>query len=163
MWNNAKPFISSQIADDIKTEYKQAGKLFEDDEFSHKNKNILNLTVRYDTENDIKEAKETESNIKWIRAKDWCESNNKTPYFIHNGIKVSDLNQGDIGNCWLIASISEVANKPYLLERVFPKEKSNYLDDDFSGFENNEYCGMFNFRLFDGQNWVDIVIDEYNI
>jgi len=160
MWNNAKPFRSNQIADEIKQECKLSGQLFEDTEFLHTNAAILNLTVRYDSKKEIKEAKETQANIKWLRAKDWCESNGKTPYFIHNGIQVSDLNQGDIGDCWLIASITEVANKSYLLERVFPNEAASYLDDDFSGFDNDEYCGMFNFRLFNGKYWVDIVIDE---
>ena len=50
-----KPFKLNQIADEIKKYFRQTGKLFEDEEFSHKNQSTLNLAVEAEELNE-KEA-----------------------------------------------------------------------------------------------------------
>jgi hypothetical protein len=173
MWNSPRPFNLYQIANEIKYSHRHTGKLFEDTEFSHKDKRILNLAVNYSNKTKhtneemekIRTRNEVENQIVWMRARDWCEKNNLRPYLIKNGIHIDDLTQGKIGNCWIISQFASIANKIYLCDRIFPEEVTsrckNLATDDYSGF-GPEYCGMFHFRLFDKLKnvWVDIVIDE---
>ena len=173
MWNSPRPFNLYQKANEIKYSYRQTGKLFEDTEFSHKGKCILNLAVNYGNKTKltyeemekIRKRNEVENQIVWMRARDWCEKNNLRPCLIKNGIHIDDLTQGNIGNCWIISQFASIANKIYLCDRIFPEEVTsgckNLATDDYSGF-GPEYCGMFHFRLFDKLEnvWVDIVVDE---
>ena len=91
MWNSARPYNLNQIANEIKYSCRHTGKLFEDNEFSHKDKSILNLAVNYsnnthELKEKIRKRNEVENQIVWMRARDWCEKNKLRPYFIKNGI-----------------------------------------------------------------------------
>ena len=46
------------------------------------------------------------------------------PQFIVNGIRRTDPNQGDLGNCWFIAAMSALTQNNLVLTRVIPPDQS---------------------------------------
>jgi hypothetical protein len=53
------------------------------------------------------------------------------PQLIVNGIKRTDPNQGDLGDCWFIAAMSALAQNMIVLKRVIPSDQS--FDKDWYG------------------------------
>jgi hypothetical protein len=53
------------------------------------------------------------------------------PQLIVNGIKRTDPNQGDLGNCWFIAAMSALTQNSTVLERVIPSDQS--FNNDWYG------------------------------
>jgi len=55
--------------------------------------------------------------VQWIRA----SKLNDTGIVLFDKIEPNDVAQGRIGNCWLMASISALAEFPeYILKKIFP-------------------------------------------
>ena len=61
-----------------------------------------------------------------------------------------DINQGEIGDCWLLASLSTLAETPYYMNQVVPPGQT---------FEKN-YQGIFRFRFFRLGDWHQVVVDD---
>ncbi|XP_041809116.1 calpain-2 catalytic subunit-like isoform X2 [Chelmon rostratus] len=72
------------------------------------------------------------------------------PSFVLDGISRFDFGQGDLGNCWFLASIGALTFQTHVLGQVVPLEQT---------FGEN-YCGLFHFRFWRFGNWVDVVIDD---
>ena len=52
------------------------------------------------------------------------ESSQFTSPLFDNGVKLTDINQGGLGNCWLLATVnSVVANNPKLISKIIKVEK----------------------------------------
>jgi len=77
----------------------------------------------------------------------------RTPLFCD--INPSDVRQGEIGDCWLIAAISCIANFPEEVEELF-------VDEGGSPSVRAASDGRYTLRLFDHRQdaFINIVIDE---
>ncbi|KAG5892550.1 hypothetical protein JTB14_034233 [Gonioctena quinquepunctata] len=84
--------------------------------------------------------------VEWMRPTEISEA----PQFLSEEKRRFDVNQGELGNCWFLAALTDVAQNPQLLARVVPQDQSFGQD----------YCGIFHFRFWQYGRWIDIVIDD---
>ena len=61
-----------------------------------------------------------------------------------------DIKQGEIGNCWFLAAVANLAESKACFRRVVPQDQSFYSD----------YAGIFRFRFWRFGEWIEIVIDD---
>ena len=64
-----------------------------------------------------------------------------------------DINQGMLGDCWLLAAIASLTQEEKLMDKV--------LDvDNLNDFESSSYCGAFKFNVWQDGEWTEVIIDD---
>ncbi|XP_039295013.1 calpain-A-like [Nilaparvata lugens] len=117
-----------------------SGQLFEDCEFD-----AVKSSLVFSKSPSISKSLDVKS-IEWKRPKEIVHD----PKFFVKGANRFDVNQGRLGDCWLIAAVANLTLHEHLLQQVVPNDQS---------FQDN-YAGIFHFRFWQYGHWVDVVIDD---
>lgn len=73
------------------------------------------------------------------------------PELFVGGASRFDLNQGKLGDCWVVAALASISENMDLVFNVVPKGQS---------FRPEWYAGMFKFRFFQYGKWTEVIIDD---
>ncbi|KAK2714408.1 hypothetical protein QYM36_008839 [Artemia franciscana] len=84
--------------------------------------------------------------VRWLRPHKICLD----PQFVVNDASRFDNQQGELGDCWLLAAMTNLTINIVLFKRIAPDDQS---------FDDGEYAGIFHFRFWQYGQWVDDVID----
>uniref|UniRef100_A0A671QB64 TAF5-like RNA polymerase II p300/CBP-associated factor-associated factor 65 kDa subunit 5L n=1 Tax=Sinocyclocheilus anshuiensis TaxID=1608454 RepID=A0A671QB64_9TELE len=117
----------------LRQECLQRGKLFEDPDFP-----AVDDSLFY--------SQRVPVNFEWKRPGEIC----KDPKFITGGATRTDICQGQLGDCWLLAAIASLTLHEDTLRRVVPHDQ---------GFDRS-YAGIFHFQFWQHNKWLDVVVDD---
>ncbi|XP_038550115.1 calpain-12 isoform X2 [Micropterus salmoides] len=127
--------FKDQDFDTILEECLKSGKLFADPTFLPEQKSI-----------GMPEDPDPKKATKWQRPKEIS----KNAVFVDDTTGTTDICQGQLGDCWLLAALSCLTMHPTLFAKVVPPNQSM----------SEPYAGIFHFRFWQYGVWVEVVVDD---
>ncbi|XP_062410168.1 calpain-2 catalytic subunit-like [Sardina pilchardus] len=135
--SQAVPYLD-QDYEALKRQCLESGTLFEDDKFG-----ATVSSLGYD---ELGPDSYKLEGVEWKRPTELTPS----PQFIVEGATRTDICQGSLGDCWLLAAIASLTLNKEVLNRVVPHGQN---------FDHS-YAGIFHFQIWQFGEWVDVVIDD---
>nr|CAG4643843.1 EOG090X03ST [Lepidurus arcticus] len=83
------------------------------------------------------------------KEKEQEELSDSAEFFV-DGASRFDVQQGELGDCWLLAAVANLTMNPTVFRQVVPDDQSC----------SNDYAGIFHFRFWQYGKWVDVVVDD---
>uniref|UniRef100_A0A3Q3JED1 Calpain catalytic domain-containing protein n=1 Tax=Monopterus albus TaxID=43700 RepID=A0A3Q3JED1_MONAL len=117
-------------------EFLKSGKLFCDPTFPAEEKSI----DKPDLDPKVKQE------IEWLRPKEIKEN----AVFVDETFGTTDVCQGKLSDCWVMASLSCLTLHPYMFAKVVPPNQSL----------SKSYAGIFHFKFWQYGEWVEVVVDD---
>ncbi|XP_037795287.1 calpain-B-like isoform X2 [Penaeus monodon] len=117
----------------LRDECLKADKLYEDPEFPPNDYSISFQGI-------------TRRHYEWKRPHEFT----KDPHMFVEGATRFDIQQGELGDCWLLAAVSNLTQNPRLFHVVVPRDQ---------GF-THMYAGIFHFKFWQYGRWEEVVIDD---
>ncbi|KAB7497288.1 Calpain-B, partial [Armadillidium nasatum] len=74
----------------------------------------------------------------------------RDPRFFVEGATRFDIQQGELGDCWLLAAIATLTLNPKLFHFIVPCDQGFYY----------KYAGIFHFRFWQYGRWQDVYVDD---
>ncbi|XP_058489751.1 calpain-12 isoform X1 [Solea solea] len=115
----------------------KSGELFSDPTFPAEQKSI-GLPEQ--------DPKDPEKDMKWQRPKEISDN----AVFVEGTTGTTDICQGQLGNCWLLAALSCLTMHPKLFAKVVPPGQNM----------SKPYAGIYHFRFWQYGEWVEVVVDD---
>lgn len=128
-----RPQTDIQDFETIRSQCLASGSLFEDPLFPASNESLMF-------------SRRPDRYVEWLRPHEISDD----PQFFVEGFSRFDVQQGELGDCWLLAATANLTQDSNLFFRVVPPDQS---------FEEN-YAGIFHFCFWQYGKWVDVVIDD---
>ncbi|XP_025262663.1 calpain-A isoform X5 [Camponotus floridanus] len=128
-----RPRGAIQDFNTLRRECLATGRLFEDPEFLADDSSLYF-------------SRRPDRYIEWKRPMEIVDN----PQLFVEGFSRFDVQQGELGDCWLLAAVANLTMHSNLFFQVVPEDQS---------FEEN-YAGIFHFRFWQYGRWVDVVIDD---
>ncbi|KAK3097257.1 hypothetical protein FSP39_008136 [Pinctada imbricata] len=75
----------------------------------------------------------------------------QNPVLVSDGTSRHDMKQGELNNCWFLSTLSAIAEKDELIDKIIPADNT---------FGTTAYNGKFHCRFWQFDQWVDIYIDD---
>ncbi|XP_068611839.1 calpain-1 catalytic subunit [Brachionichthys hirsutus] len=135
--HNAVKFLGQDF-ERLRAQTAQSGRLFEDQLFP-----CAASSLGF---NELGPRSSKTHGVRWMRPTEFC----KRPEFIVDGATRTDICQGALGDCWLLAAIGSLTLNDNLLHRVVPHGQSF----------GHGYSGIFHFQFWQFGEWVEVVIDD---
>lgn len=135
--HNAVKFLGQDF-ERLKSQALQSGRLFEDTLFP-----CAASSLGF---NELGPRSSKTQGVRWMRPTEIC----RCPEFIVDGATRTDICQGALGDCWLLAAIASLTLNDDLLHRVVPHGQSF----------GHGYAGIFHFQFWQFGEWVEVVIDD---
>uniref|UniRef100_A0A1Y1LE04 Calpain catalytic domain-containing protein n=1 Tax=Photinus pyralis TaxID=7054 RepID=A0A1Y1LE04_PHOPY len=88
----------------------------------------------------------TDRHYEWLRPGEIVDD----PQLFVEGYSRFDVQQGELGDCWLLAAVANLTLYRRLFFQIVP---------DDQGFDE-KYAGIFHFRFWQYGRWIDVVIDD---
>ncbi|EEB19689.1 Calpain B, putative [Pediculus humanus corporis] len=118
---------------ELRDECLQSGTLFEDPDFPCEDSSIFF-------------SSRPRMRFEWKRPMEIIDD----PQLFVEGVSRFDVQQGELGDCWLLAAVANLTLHQSLFYQIVP------ADQDFE----EDYIGIFHFRFWQYGKWVDVVIDD---
>ncbi|XP_059096640.1 calpain-9-like isoform X3 [Tigriopus californicus] len=139
-----------QNYESIQKDCQRSGRPFEDPEFPASNSLLVDDNSQYIVS--YFGRSRFDNSIQWLRPQEICDQLglNRGPKMFVGELDRFDINQGEIGNCWFLAAMANLAESEQCFSKVVPPNQ------DFGP----GYCGIFRFRFWRFGEWLEVVIDD---